>query len=244
VAEVAIVVTGEPIEPVRERRGSFATLIRETLAASELTFVELDARAELPSLRQFAAVLITGSAASVADRAPWTLAAEARVRDAVEREVPVFGICFGHQMLGQALGGAVERNPMGREIGTVSVEVRGNDSFLEPLGSRFLANMTHVDTLVRLPPGARVLARTALDPHAAVRFGERALGVQFHPEIDRDVMTAYVDARAEVIVREGLDFVGIRDAVRETPEAASLVARFLELCGLPCAISPAPPKRR
>lgn len=235
--EVAIVVTGEPIEPVRERRGGWGRVICERLGAPCPPVVELDARVELPSLLGYQAVIITGSAASVADRAPWTVSAEARVREAVTAGVPVLGICFGHQLLGQALGGLVGRNPRGREIGSVPIEIHASDPFLEELPTRFVAHTTHVDTLLRLPAGARVLASSELEAHAVVRFAERALGVQFHPEIDVGIMTAYVEARAPLMLEEGLDVPRIRAGICETPHAAGLIGRFLELCTRACAIS-------
>lgn len=227
--QAAIVVTGEPVEAVRQRRGGFATLIRQALGLAAGDVVELDAREPLPPLVDYSAVILSGSPASVVDRAPWTVAAEARVAEAVACGVFVLGICFGHQLLGQALGGAVTRNPRGREIGTVAVDVVERDPLLEGAPARFLAHMTHVDSVTQLPPGATVLARTALDPHAVVRFGERAWGVQFHPEMDAEILGAYVEARRAAIRDEGLEVEAIRGALAETPEARGILARFLEL---------------
>src|SRR5688572_33354713 len=103
------------------------------------------------------------------------LASERYLAGAVEAGVHVLGICFGHQLLGQALGGRVERNPLGREIGTVTAEVLAADPILSERRP-FTVNATHVDSVTELPPGAQVLARTARDPHSVLRFGPRAWG--------------------------------------------------------------------
>jgi len=208
---IALVVTGTPIERTRERRGGFAALLRDALGARAPRFCELDAAlAPLPDLRAFRAVVVTGSAASVLERAPWMLTTEARLREAVAASTPVLGICFGHQLLGQALGGRVAQNPRGREIGTVRLELLAADPLLDCSYDPFLANMTHLDSVVELPHGAQVLARSELDPYAAVRFAARAWGVQFHPEIDAEVMADYVQARWQAIQSEGLDGERIR----------------------------------
>src|SRR5689334_6455349 len=96
---IAVVVTGAPIERTRLRRGGFPALMRDALGANAPDFVELDAASEaLPDLRGFRAVMVTGSPASVVDRAPWMLATEARLREVVHAQTPVLGICFGHQL--------------------------------------------------------------------------------------------------------------------------------------------------
>jgi GMP synthase (glutamine-hydrolysing) len=209
VLPLCILVTGEPVEPVRSRRGGFADLIRARAGEFEGGYRIVDARQAasspdaLPSLDAVSGIVVTGSAASVTERAPWMLASGEFLARAAREGKPLLGICFGHQLLGQALGGRVEKNPRGREIGTISLEVLDDDPLFSEVRP-FLANQTHVDSVQALPPGARVLARTPLDDHSAFRYGERAWGVQFHPEFDADVMRGYVGARSDLLRRERL----------------------------------------
>jgi GMP synthase (glutamine-hydrolysing) len=228
---LAIVVTGEPIERARLRRGGFFALIRDALGRAE-GLVELDAQRELPPLSEFSAVIVSGSPASVMDEAPWMSALAANLLRAMDSRVPVLGVCFGHQILASALGGRVERNPLGREIGTVRLEKVAEDRLLDVPYDPLLVNMTHLDSVLELPEGARVLARTDLDPNAVVRFSERAWGVQFHPEIDMEVMLDYVDGRAEAIRSEGLDFERIRGGIGETPGGRCVLSKFLEIAAV------------
>lgn len=207
-------------------------MLREVIGARSGAFIELDAREPLPSLSGFQAVVITGSAASVTSRAPWISEAEASLVRAVEEGVFIFGVCFGHQLLGQALGGSVARNPAGREIGTVGIEVVASDPLLDGQSS-FSANMTHVDSVVTLPPGATLVGRSRLDSNAIVRFAERVWGVQFHPEIDASIMLDYLEARSAVLREEGLDPDALRQTVADAPIARAVLGRFIDLAFTP-----------
>lgn len=228
---VAILVAGDPIESVRQSRGNYADMIRR--ASGErvaLPFVDLDIRSRgvLPDPRTFAGIVVTGSASSVTDREDWVVQGEAYLRRVVEAKVPVFGICFGHQMLGQALGGLVERNPRGREIGTVKFRVVSADPILAAATTPFLANATHVDSITRLPAGAKVLATTEREPNAAVRFSETAWGVQFHPEMDGEVIREYVRARRAMLHEEGLDADALMMNAKDGAAGTSTLVRFFE----------------
>lgn len=228
---ICILLAGEPVAATRARRGDFRVLIRDAIGvgwAGGVCDVDLRTEPELEPER-FAALIVTGSASSVTERAPWMLRAESLLRAALAAEVPVFGLCFGHQLLGQALGGRVAPNPRGREMGTVALDVSVSDLLLGAASRRFLVNTTHVDSVVELPPHAVVLASTGLEPNAAIRFGERAWGVQFHPEFDDAVMREYVDARRGILAQEGCDADALLAGAADTPESRELFQRFLEL---------------
>jgi GMP synthase (glutamine-hydrolysing) len=155
------------------------------------------------------------------------LRAEALLRDIVAARIPFLGICFGHQMLAQALGGDVQRNPFGREIGTVRLTRVADDPVLfTGLPRTFDVHETHVDAVVKLPPGAQVLARTDRDPAAVFRAGALVRGVQFHPEFDADVIRGYLAARAHILRGEGLDPEALLAAVHDGTRAHDLLRNF------------------
>jgi GMP synthase (glutamine-hydrolysing) len=227
---ILIVKTGEPVPRVRERRGEFHDLIREAIGdAWRGPYAVTDPRedAPLPSPRSASAVVITGSAANVPNREPWMLRAEAWLREVVASGVPTFGICFGHQILAQALGGEVQRNPRGREIGTLQIHAFEPSPIFEGIDPTFHANVTHVDTVVRLPPGARSLARSPMEDNHAIQFTETCYGVQFHPEIDADVMRGYVEARREVLEAEGFQVDAMLSAIHDALMGKRALANFV-----------------
>jgi GMP synthase (glutamine-hydrolysing) len=161
------------------------------------------------------------------------LSAEAWLRDVVRAGTPTLGICFGHQMLAQALGGEVQKNPRGREIGTVRIERIADDPLFEGLPAAFEVNATHIDTVTVLPPGATRLARSSLDDHQAIRFTETCYGVQFHPEIDADVMRAYLEARREILATERFVVEALLAEVTHAPHGRQILRNFLRGRGSP-----------
>lgn len=220
-------ITGDPVPQTRQERGGFEQLI-QGVARGGAPWQVFDLRGDSPppDLEQLAGIVVSGSPERLGDRAPWMLRGLEYLRNAVQREVPTLGICFGHQMLAAALGGRVGDNPRGREMGTVRFEAGVPDPVLGEAGS-CLVNASHLDSVLELPEGARALGCSDLEPHAAVRFAARAWGVQFHPEFDAEVMRHYVDARAQALLEEGFDLAVVREQLSDTPEAAGLVERFV-----------------
>jgi len=205
---ILILVTGQTIPDIAARRGDYPAWIREKTGDAwpgEWATVDVRTRAALPGPRDADAFVLTGSSSSVTERAPWMLRTEALVRDIAAAGRPVLGICFGHQLVAQALGGEVKRNPLGREMGAMRVNRVADDPLFAGLPRAFDIHGTHVDAVVRLPPGGEELATTPKDPIAALRVGKHVRGVQFHPEFDADVMRGYLHARREIVRSEGGD---------------------------------------
>ncbi len=224
---------GDVAAPVAVRRGEFFSWIkREGEGAWNGAWLEHDLRDAdhaLPDPSAASGFVITGSSSSVTERAPWMLRAEEMIRRLHELRVPLFGICFGHQLIGEALGGKVTKNPNGREIGSVEVKTLPGvtDPVLTGLPATFIANATHVDSVTTLPPGATALASTTLEPNAIFAASETTKCVQFHPEIDGDAMRDYLDARAHLVNAEGLDADAIRARVTHAPHGAETLRNFL-----------------
>jgi GMP synthase (glutamine-hydrolysing) len=232
---IVILRTGDVAPDISKTRGEYGDWIRAGVGdAWRGDWREVDVRcddAPMPTMGEAAAFVVTGSSASVTERAPWMLRTQAMLRDVVAAGVPLLGICFGHQLVAQALGGEVAKNPRGREIGMMRVTVVADDPLFEDLPRAFDVNGTHVDAVLALPPGAEVLATTPRDPFAAFRVGANTRCVQFHPEMDSDAARAYVRARAHLICAEGDDpdalFAAIRDDTRGSDVLRSFVRRFV-----------------
>lgn len=228
-----IVETGVPAPQLR-RLGSFAHVIRcaAGLPRDRAVACRVIEGASLPRREGFAGVLITGSAAMVTERLDWSERTADWLREAAHAGMPLFGICYGHQLLAHALGGTVDYNPHGREIGTVSIErldTAAGDPLLGQYPPAFRAQVTHMQTVMKLPDGAVALARSTQDAHQAFRWGARAWGVQFHPEFGATMMHGYIAVRREKLLHEGLDRTAIEAGVRPAPLARAVLRRFVRL---------------
>ena len=145
-----------------------------------------------PSGFNFDAVVVTGSRASVYWDREWIRPLVDYVAAAYDRDVPILGVCYGHQVLAAALGGRVES--MGEyEIGYQPITRTGDDELLAGIDDEFTAFTTHSDAVTELPEGAELLAENDYGVHA-FRCGH-AWGVQFHPEYDRDTAVEVTEGK-------------------------------------------------
>ncbi len=136
---------------------------------------------EFPEGFRYDGFVVTGSRASVYWDREWIGRLKAWVGDAVEAGLPGLGVCFGHQLLADVMGGRVEG--MGEyEIGYRTVEQDGENRLLEGIDERMTVFTTHSDHVLEAPPGATVFARNDYGIHG-FRSGH-VFAVQFHPEYD------------------------------------------------------------
>jgi GMP synthase (glutamine-hydrolysing) len=230
-----ILKTGSTHPHIRDQLGDFDDWIAAGLREGGATAIEThDAQQQVLTRppTAFAGVVLTGSHAMVSERAPWSEALVPWLQDAVRAGTPVLGICYGHQLLAHALGGEVTHHPDGVEIGTVTVSrhaVSEDDPLLGGLPERFPAQAVHWQSVRRLPDGAVLLAGSAHEAHHAFRVGERAWGVQFHPEFSDEALRAYLDGLGPTLANEGLDAMQIAAELKPTPDAASVLPRFAQL---------------
>jgi GMP synthase (glutamine-hydrolysing) len=227
---ILVVAAGNPGPKVCSALGGFDRWFREALPAAADVRVTDPAGAGAAA-RGADGLLLTGSYASVTERAPWMLALGELLIQAAER-VPVLGVCFGHQLLAAALGGAVERNPRGPEIGTREValtEAGRADPLLAGLPARLPVQQLHEDHVPAPPPGAVLLATGAHAPVQAFAHGARLRAVQFHPEFTLARVRAMCDEERAWVDRGGPSLhAEVLAGLRETPEANGLLARWVE----------------
>lgn len=134
-----------------------------------------------PDGADFDAIVISGSWASVYWDLDWLSPLKNQVAAAVDRGIPILGVCFGYQLLADVLGGDVEGQDA-YELGFHTIEHADDTRLFEGIDREFLAFTSHSDDVVAVPLGARRLAENEYSAHA-FRWNH-AFGVQFHPEID------------------------------------------------------------
>ncbi|SFR39180.1 MULTISPECIES: type 1 glutamine amidotransferase [Halorubrum] len=167
--------------------------------------VEFDATAgDLPDHTEFDGVVVTGSRSSVYWDEAWIPPLVDYVAEAAERGVPVLGVCYGHQVLAEALGGRVAGMD-GFEIGYNEIRRVRDDPLFEGIDESFTAFTTHGDAVVELPPSATLLAENDRGVHA-FRDGH-CWGVQFHPEYDVETARDVTDGKRDQIGDARVDTV-------------------------------------
>ena len=182
------------------------------------------------------AVMIGGAGAySVTQTYGWTQALVDLCHACADRDVPLFGSCWGHQFLARAFGGEVVHDPARAEMGTHAVSLTdagARDPLFSTLPPTFGTQMGHQDRVSVLPDGAVELARNGRAPFQAFRLeGRPVYGTQFHSELDaateRARLVAY-RAHYPEMADDGT-FDAVLDGLRDTPDADDLLRRFLLL---------------
>lgn len=185
-----------------------------------------------PGVDEYDAFVVTGSPHSVRDDEAWIERLHGFLRALDRDRAPFLGICFGHQCWARALGGEVAANPNGTIIGVQEVEFE-REVWMDPwpldLNGRLALYSAHSEQVRRTPPGTRAIARAPGCPIAAMRTGDHALTVEYHPEIYRDFSVAQIRSMASSLDEDTVRHA-LSDAEREThgPLFGKWAARFLE----------------
>lgn len=161
--------------------------------------------------------LLTGSRHGAYEDHAFIPPLENFIRRAHDAGVPMVGICFGHQIIAQALGGTVVKHPGGWAVGAQDYDFGGQPVTL---------NAWHQDQVVALPPGAQVAGRNAFCENAALIYGDRAFTVQAHPEFGDDFIQGLMDTRAKGVVPD--DLLAGAAARMGQADGASLLADRIE----------------
>jgi GMP synthase-like glutamine amidotransferase len=213
--------------------GDYPEAFADLLAGMDIELVTYDVTVGPPpsSVRACDAWLVSGSASSAYEPLAWIPPVEDFLRAIVEAEAPLVAVCFGHQLLAQAMGGRVARSEAGWGVGAHDYELVGDaPAWMTdvPATGRVRLIASHQDQVVELPDGAVVIARTDHCPVAAYTLGPRALAIQPHPEFTPAVSRGLVERRYEVIGPERADAaLATLDAPLDRALVGRWMARFL-----------------
>jgi len=185
--------------------GDYPELFRSLLAPLGFDVVAFDVdQGVLPASLDDCDGWITSPArASVNDDLPWIRDFEVVISQLVAEARPFVGICFGHQLLARAMGGRVERASTGWGVGAQRYDIVEYRPWMVPPAEQMVLIASHEDQVVQLPSDARLLARSDSCPNAMFSVGDRAIGIQAHPEFTAALSRALTDLRVELIGEAG-----------------------------------------
>ncbi|WP_426440767.1 type 1 glutamine amidotransferase [Bradyrhizobium genosp. P] len=195
---ITILETGLVGPKYRERHGTYPQMFARMIAAAD-TSISTDVVSginggPLPDPAALDAILITGSPAGVYDDVDWIAPLEDFVRTAHDSNIPMAGVCFGHQLIAQALGGTVRKSDKGWGLGRHVYRLAPDNGLIE--GETIAVACSHQDQVITPPASARTIMSSEFTPHAGLLYANgTTMSVQPHPEFSADYADALCDLR-------------------------------------------------
>ena len=223
--KIAVLETGVPPDPLANEFGSYPDMFARLLGP-DFEVETFDAqRGELPDPAAHGAYLVTGSAAGVYDPLPWIAPLMEFIRKAGDKKL--IGVCFGHQVMAQALGGEVIKSPKGWGVGLHRYTVAHPPPWTN--GERHVAiPASHQDQVVVQPPNTSVVAASEFTPFAALAWADRpAISFQFHPEFSPAYAKALIEKRYDRVNDPDTALKSL-DAPNDNSRVGDWMRRFLE----------------
>jgi GMP synthase (glutamine-hydrolysing) len=198
--KIGILQTGHCPDEFRPRYGNYDEFFKRFLAGNDFEF------AAYPVLdgvfpggaRDMDGWIVTGSKYGVYEDHDWITRLEDFLRDSFAAAVPIVGICFGHQILAQALGGKVEKFEGGWSVGVESYTLDGHAEAIQLIA-------WHQDQVIEPPAGASVVGTSAFCRYAALAYGDQAYTIQPHPEFEAGFVGGLIESRSGILPQDIAD---------------------------------------
>lgn len=221
---IGILQTGLAPEALSDTMGDYPDMFARLLDGQGFTFRTFRVvEGEFPAdVHDCDGWLITGSRHGVYEDHPWIAPLEQFIRDAFAARVPVVGICFGHQIVAQAMGGKVERYDGGWAVGATEYDFSGE---------KLVLNAWHRDQVTRPPESARVIATNDFCANAALLYDDRAFTVQAHPEFRPEFVDGLMKTRGKGLVPDDVMAAAatrLADPIQDRTMAGRIAAFFKE----------------
>lgn len=220
---IGILQTGLAPEALAPTMGDYPDMFARLLDGHGFTFRTYKVvEGEFPaSVTECDGWLITGSRHGVYEDHPWIPPLEQFIRDSFAAHVPMVGVCFGHQIIAQAMGGKVERYAGGWAVGATDYDFGGEKMTL---------NAWHRDQVVTAPANAKVIATNDFCTNAALLYDDRALTVQAHPEFRPEFVDGLMKTRGKGLVPDEVmaEAAAKLDAPLQDKTMAAQIAAFFK----------------
>ncbi|WP_371226657.1 type 1 glutamine amidotransferase [Roseovarius sp. 2305UL8-3] len=224
--KIGILMTGHAVPEVQPTLGDYDAFFARLLDGHGFEYAVYDCEGGVipNSPEECDGWLITGSKHGAYEDHPWIPPLEEFIRKVYATDRPMVGICFGHQIIAQALGGKVVKYDGGWSIGQTTYEIEG-----QTLG----LNAWHQDQVVELPEDAQVIGSSDFCANAALVYGDKVYTIQPHPEFESDMIDFLVKYRGPGVVPDAiLEHAANRlDAPTHNPVIAERIANFLKKGG-------------
>lgn len=228
--KIGILQTGTVPGDLSERYVSYATMFERLLQKADPGFSvslwDVNKQHEIPA-SPFDAEgwIITGSRHGVYEDHPWIEPLKTFLRDAHAARAPLVGVCFGHQILADALGGKVEKSDRGWGCGVHEYRVVETRPWMEGAKQTLSIIAMHQDQVITPPPGSTVLAQSEFCPYGLLAYGETAMSIQPHPEFDADFERRLLATRRGSVVPEAIADAAL--AGLDAPTDAAVFGRWM-----------------
>lgn len=230
-----IIQTGDAVDAARPH-GNFNDWFIKAAGALEAITVNVHQGQNLPKADEakdrFSHIIITGSAAMITEHSTWMTQTQKWLELVIET-MPIMGVCFGHQMLADLLGGKVDYNPKGRNMGRDMCHLNETGKkcplFTGINGVSFHTCVSHSQAVLTPPENSTVLASSPKDPNHAFQYGNKTFGLQFHPEWTGPIMAAYIETRKQALAEEGFDVSAMLTATSQNFHTDQIIKNFVQL---------------
>ena len=189
IMKITVFQTGLVPEVLRDQFDGYGLMIADLIDKDRKQFqfevISVLEGDPVPAIGDVEAIAISGSALGVYDDTDWMDDLRDLIRDAYARKIPMLGICFGHQLIADALGGDVRKSEKGWGLGRQQYEVKHRPEFLDNFPDQLRFSVVHQDQVIHPPASASVVAGNEFAPNAVLAYENgAAFSIQAHPEFD------------------------------------------------------------
>jgi len=208
--KIGILLVGRASDDLVEKYGTYAEMLIDLINSDEQVF-EFKTFNILDSVFPKSHLdcdgwIVTGSPHGVYEEHSWIPTVSQLINDSYNVNLPIFGVCFGHQLIAQALGGHVEKSIKGWGLGLHTYEIDNKTSYMDNLSEEVTLNICHQDQVLQVPKGATIYARSEFCENAGFYINDKVLTMQAHPEFLVDFTIALLTARRGIkIPKEFVD---------------------------------------